>query len=123
MQTTTYSGLQLILYSILSFLSIGVSLAFGAATRKGLLSIATALRLVILPLIFVVGGILLGLREQQLLSLLILFGAPTAVSSYPMAVAMGADGELAGQLVAVSTLLCLPTIFLWTMVLNMLQLL
>ena len=107
----------------LSFLSIGVSLAFGASTRKRLLSLATALRLVILPLIFVVGGILLGFRGQQLLSLLILFGAPTAVSSYPMAVAMGADGELAGQLVAVSTLLCLPTIFLWTMVLNMLQLL
>ena len=49
---------------------------------------------------------------------MILFAAPVAVSSYPMAVAMGADGDLAAQLVAYTTILCLPTIFLWTLLLN-----
>lgn len=97
-----------------SFLSIGVSLGFGRSTKKGLLALATALRLVILPLIFVSGAAALGLRNQELVSVLILFGAPTAVSSYPMAVAMGADTDLAGQQVAVSTLLSLITMFFWT---------
>ena len=51
-------------------------------------------------------------------ALMILFAAPTAVSSYPMAVAMDADGEFAAQMVAYTTIFCLPTIFLWTLLLN-----
>ena len=45
--------------------------------------------------------------------ILVIFGTPVAVASYPMAVNMGGDGELAGQLVVVSTLLSLATIFLF----------
>ena len=46
------------------------------------------------------------------------FAAPAAVSSYPMAVAMDADGDFAAQMVAYTTIFCLPTIFLWTLFLN-----
>ena len=53
-----------------------------------------------------------------LCALMILFAAPTAVSSYPMAVAMDADGDFAAQMVAYTTIFCLPTIFLWTLLLN-----
>jgi predicted permease len=49
---------------------------------------------------------------------MILFAAPTAVSSYPMAVAMDADGDFAAQMVAYTTIFCLPTIFMWTLLLN-----
>ena len=57
-------------------------------------------------------------RGQELCALMILFAAPTAVSSYPMAVAMDADGDFAAQMVAYTTIFCLPTIFLWTLLLN-----
>lgn len=107
----------------LSFLSIGVTLTFRTIGRKRYLISGIALRLAIIPLIFVLGGIALGYRGQELCALLILFAAPVAVSSYPMAVAMGADGDFAAQMVAVSTLACLPTIFVWTYVLNQLQML
>jgi predicted permease len=53
----------------------------------------------------------------------VLFAAPVAVSSYPMAVALNADGELAGQLVAFSTLFSLFTIFGWTVALSALSVL
>ena len=103
----------------LSFLSIGVSLSLVAVSgKKWYLASGTLLRLVLIPLIGVTGAVLLGIRGQELCALMILFAAPVAVSSYPMAVAMGADGDLAAQLVAVTTVACLPTIFLWTMVLN-----
>lgn len=103
----------------LSFLSIGVSLSLGAVvSKRGQLVAILALRLVLVPLVFVTGAVLLGFRGQELCALLILFAAPVAVSSYPMAVAMGADGSFAGQAVAYSTLCCLPTIFLWTLLLN-----
>lgn len=105
----------------ISFLSIGVTLSFRALKNKGYLISAIALRLVIIPLVFVLGGIALGYRGQELCALMILFAAPVAVSSYPMAVAMDADGDFAAQMVAVSTLACLPTIFVWTYLLNSLH--
>lgn len=102
----------------LSFLSIGVSLSLGAVAKRGYVVSIVALRLVLVPLVFVTGAVLLGFRGQELCSLMILFAAPVAVSSYPMAVAMGADSDFAGQAVAYSTIFCLPTIFLWTLLLN-----
>lgn len=107
----------------LSFLSIGVSLSLGTVSKRSYLVSVVGLRLVVIPLVFLLGAILLGFRGQELCALLILFAAPTAVSSYPMAVAMDADGNFAGQIVAYTTVLCLPTIFLWTLVLNTLQML
>ena len=106
----------------LSFLSIGVTLSLGLVAKKAYLFSAVALRLVIIPAIFVPLGVLLGFRGQELCALMILFAAPTAVSSYPMAVAMDADGDFAAQMVAYTTVLCLPTIFVLTLILNTLGL-
>lgn len=107
----------------LSFLSIGVGLSFGPYAKRKLVASGVLVRLVLIPLVFVVGGILLGFRGPEMCGIMILFAAPVAVASYPAAVAMDADGEFAGQLVAYCTIFCLPTIFLWTLLLNSLQLL
>ena len=108
----------------LSFLSIGVTLSLGGAVaRKAYLVWGNLLRLVLIPAIFVPIAIVLGFRGQELCALTILFAAPTAVSSYPMAVAMDADGDFAAQMVAYTTVFCLPTIFLWTLLLNSLGML
>lgn len=107
----------------LSFVSIGVGLGVAAASRKKLISSALLLRLILIPLVILSGAVMLGFRGAELCGLMILFAAPAAVASYPAAVAMGADGDFAGQMVAYSTIACLPTIFLWTLVLNTLQLL
>lgn len=102
----------------LSFLSIGVTLSLGAVSQKKYLVSASVLRLVVLPVVFVSLGAELGFRGQELCALMILFAAPVAVSSYPMAAAMDADGEFAAQMVAYTTVFCLPTIFVFTLVLN-----
>lgn len=107
----------------LSFLSIGVGLSFGAYPKRKLVASAVLVRLVVIPMVFVLGGILLGFRGPEMCGLMILFAAPVAVASYPAAVSMEADGEFAGQLVAYTTIGCLPTIFLWTLLLNSLHLL
>lgn len=107
------------LASPLSFLSLGVSLDIAAVKRKGrLLTVGLLLRLVVIPAVLLTGACLLGFAGQQMCSLMLLFAAPVAVSSYPMAVAMDADGELAGQMVAFSTLFSLVTIFAWTALLS-----
>lgn len=102
----------------LSFLSIGVTLKLGAVEKKTYLVSGVLLRLVLVPMVIVPLAVLCGYRGQELCALMILFAAPTAVSSYPMAVAMGADGDFAAQMVAYTTIFCLPTIFLWTLLLN-----
>lgn len=106
----------------LSFLSIGVTLKLSQVEKKRHLISAVLLRLVLIPLAMLSLAVLLGFRGQQLCALMILFAAPTAVSSYPMAVAMDADGDFAAQMVAYTTVFCLPTIFLFTLVLNSLGL-
>ena len=102
----------------LSFLSIGVTLKLGQVEKKSYLISGVLLRLVLIPMAVIPLAILCGFRGQELCALMILFGAPTAVSSYPMAVAMDADGDFAAQMVAYTNIFCLPTIFLWTLFLN-----
>lgn len=106
----------------ISFLSLGVSLSFvRGGQRKHLLLLGLLIRLLLAPLVLVSGAVLLGFRGQELCALLVLFAAPTAVSSYPMAVAMEADGELAAQMVALTTLFSLGTMFLWILCLSSLR--
>ncbi len=73
---------------------------------------------ILLPAIMVTLAVLWGFRGVSLGIILILFGAPTAVSSYVMAKNMGSDGELAGQILLFTTLICLFTIFLGIFILR-----
>ena len=103
----------------LSFLSLGVSLSAGEmrANRRPL-ALGILLRMVLIPLVLLPPAVLLGFRDQRLFSLVTLFAAPAAVTSYPMAVAYDADGPLAGQLVCFTSLAAVFTIFFCTFILR-----
>jgi len=105
-----------------SFISLGVGLEMARGGDVKLLAWGIFLRMIVVPLIFMPVSILMGFRDQSLCALMIVFAAPSAVASYPMAVAMGADGKLAGQLVCTTTLISVFTIFLWTLLLKTLGL-
>lgn len=99
----------------ISFLSLGVSLDLGEVrTNRRPLALGVVLRMVLVPLIFLPLAVALGFRGQTLCALMVLFAAPAAVASYPMAVAMGADGQLAGQLVCTTTVVSIFTMFCFT---------
>ena len=98
-----------------SFISLGVGLDMAEAVAdRRLLLWGVVLRMIVVPFAFLPLGALLGFRGQSLCAIMVTFAAPSAVASYPMAVAMGADGQLAGQLVCATTILSVITIFLWT---------
>lgn len=80
--------------------------------------VSVAGKLVISPLFMVTAGILLGFRNEILVPILLMSGAPTAVSSYTMAQQMGGDGELAGEIVVFTTAMSIVSIFLWVFVLK-----
>lgn len=77
------------------------------------LTLGVAGKLVVCPLIMVTLGVLLGFRQETLVPVLLMFGAPTAVSSFPMAQQMGGDGELAASMVVFTSGFAILSIFLW----------
>ena len=114
------SVLRLVHYLVpLALVVLGGSFAIGSV--KGNLrplTIGLVGRLLVMPALFLPFGVLLGFRGPELLGLMVMLGAPTAVSSYTMAQQMGGDSELAGELVVFGTMLSVITIFLWTFLLK-----
>ncbi len=96
-----------------SFISLGIGLEMVSKGKLKPLIFAVIMRMIFVPVVFLTLGVISGFKGEELCALMVVFAAPTAVASYPMAVAMGADGELAGQIVCVTTMLSLITIFLW----------
>lgn len=88
----------------LALMSIGISFDGAQAIRKvGPTAWATAIKLLILPAVFLPIACALGFRTQAIVSLLVLYGAPTTVTSFVMAKNMGGDAVLASSIVMLST--------------------
>lgn len=83
-----------------------------------ILTYFSIVKMFILPAIVVLLAILFGFRDVALVSILILFGGPAAVTSYSMAVQMGADGDLAAQIILVTTILVLFSLILFLTILG-----
>lgn len=71
------------------------------------------IKMLLLPAVMLGLGLLLHLEGMELFLLVMVYATPVATSSYPMAQNMGGDGELAGQLVMLSTVFSLFTLFFW----------
>ncbi len=108
----------------LALVILGASLKFEELKKNSrTISIVLLIRLILLPVVMVTFAYAIGLRGVELFLILMIFGTPVATSSYPMAQNMGGDGQLAGQLVFVSTVASLATIFLFIFTMSRLGLL
>ena len=98
----------------LALISLGASFSFAdtKSYRKPLV-LGVFNKLLLSPMLFVPIGIYLGFRNEELIALMVMLGAPAAVSSYTMAQQMGSDGKLAGQLVVYTSIFSIFTIFYW----------
>jgi len=103
----------------LALFLLGASIDFsktGAHLKQ--LSMCVLGKLVVFPLAAVGIGALIGMRGVELASLLIIFGAPTAVNSAVMAQQMGSDGDLATEAVVFTTAFSALTVFLFVFALK-----
>lgn len=104
----------------LAMFALGGTLQFSQMRKNGKYLLPTLLlKLVLLPLALVTIGYRIGLRGVELFLVVAVFGTPVASGSYPMAMNMGGDGELAGQFVFTSTVLSVLTLFLWIFVMSL----
>lgn len=102
------------LVSTMSFVVLGTTINFkSSGVNRKPVTFTVLMRLIIVPLIWLPIAYLLGFRGPEFVVLMALFCTPTAVSSLPMAVAMDGDGELASEVIAVSSICSLVTLFLF----------
>ena len=104
----------------LALITIGASFSLSELKgRIGLAAVATVIKTVLLPLAFMTFTYnILSFSGVHLGIILIVFGTPTAISSYIMAKNMHADASLANQIVLLSTLCSMFTIFLFSFVMR-----
>lgn len=98
----------------LALVILGASIDFKSIRKCGRNLVAcVAARLIIVPAIGLTAAALLGFRDIAFVTLIAMFAAPTAVSSFTMAQSMDSDGQLAGNCVIFSTAFACFTMFLW----------
>ena len=98
----------------LSLVALGSDFMFSRMRGiSGQLIICVVGKLLVSPLVMVTLGVLMGFRGDYLVPVMLMFAAPTAVSSYTMAQQMEGDADLAGAAVVFTTCLSIFTIFLW----------
>ena len=93
-----------------------------AVKRIKLTSIATFIKLVLLPLVFFPFAIAFGFRGSELVAILVMLGSPTTVTCYIMAKNMGNDEVLSSSIVVMATLLSSVTLTGWIFVLKVMGL-
>ena len=74
---------------------------------------ASAVKLVILPAVFLTLAVLLDFRNQALVALIIMLGSPSTPSCYVMAKNMNNDGVLTSSVIVATTLLSAFTLTFW----------
>lgn len=89
----------------LALLTIGATLNLKSLKHSSSQAFwATAIKLIILPVILTYGAWLVGFREQDLVLMFVLFGCPTAAASFVMAKAMGGNAQLAANVILTTTI-------------------
>lgn len=107
----------------LALISLGANFRMESLRgRLGYALSASVGKTILLPAIAVTAAALVGLRGPSLGVVLICFGAPTAVSSYIMSKKMDNDHELSAQILLLTTMMCIVTIFVGIFILKTLEL-
>ena len=95
----------------LALIGIGGSLNLKNIKKASALAFSSsAIKVIILPVILTLGAYYLGYRSIDLGVMFVLFACPTAIVSFIMAEAMGANSKLAGNIVLISTVASVFTI-------------
>jgi hypothetical protein len=95
----------------LALVGIGGSLNLQNIKKaSGLAFTSSAIKIILIPILLTTGANYFGFRELDLGIMFVLFASPTAIVSFIMAEAMGANSKLAGNIVLISTVASVFTI-------------
>lgn len=107
----------------LALLSLGASFSVQSLQEGAMKAVlASCFKTIVIPFTAVAAACCLGMRGTGIGIILVIFGGPTAISSYTMARQMKSSHVLAGEIVLISTLMSGATLFLGIFLLKTLQL-
>lgn len=111
-------------FSVLATPLALIGLGAGFEGRKALAKIKPTIicslcKLFVMPLIFLPIAAALGFRDEKMVAILIMLGAPTTVSCYIMSKNMGHEGVLSSSCVVSTTFLSSVFITLWLFILRL----
>jgi len=107
----------------LALIGIGGSLNLQNIKKaSGLAFTSSAIKIILIPLLLTFGALHFGFRGIELGIMFVLFASPTAIVSFIMAEAMGANSKLAGNIVLISTVASVFTIAVGIVILRELAL-
>ncbi|MGI6084390.1 MAG: AEC family transporter [Acetivibrionales bacterium] len=75
-------------------------------------------KLILVPFFLVFIAVLLGIRGIELAAIMALFASPVATSTFPMAQELGGNAELAGEIVVLTSIFSIATVFGWVLILS-----
>lgn len=107
----------------LALIALGASFTFKSVkgyTKQIIIGVLG--KLVIVPFVLLSIAVMLGFRNGDLVSLMVLYSSPAAVSSFVMAKQMDADSLLAGHYVVLGSVFSIFTVFMWILILKNLML-
>ena len=90
----------------------------GFKSDRKRIAICTFGKLVFFPAFGIAGAVFIGLRNAPLIAVTLMSATPVALASYAMASSMGGNGELAGELVVITTITSCFTIPIWLFILK-----
>ncbi|CDM67874.1 putative permeases [Clostridium bornimense] len=108
-----------VMASPLALIAIGAGFEGKKALKKLKPTIiASAIKLILQPAIFLPIAILMGFTDAKLIALVIMLASPTTASCYIMAKNMNNDGVLTSSIVVLTTLLSSITLTFWIFILR-----
>lgn len=84
-----------------------------AVGHIGLSSVAAAVKLIVLPAVFLPVAVMMGFTDQKLIALIVMLGSITTPASYIMAKNMGHDGSLTASICVLTTFFSAFTLTFW----------
>lgn len=103
----------------LSLITIGVSMRYANLKETlPLALLASAIKTVVTPLLFLVPALLLGLQGEGLGTLFVFWASPAAVAGYAMTRNMGGDYDMYGNIIVFSTALSFLFVFFGVFILK-----
>ncbi len=107
----------------LALIAIGGGIDFKLAlTRIKPAVVASLIKLIMLPMIFIPIAVKFGFLNSELVAILIMLASPTTVTCYIMAKGMNNDEVLTSNVVVITTLLSSVTLTMWVFILKSLGL-
>jgi hypothetical protein len=103
----------------LALISLGAGIELNMIKSRIKLALtASLIKTALCPVLFVIPALLLGFNQTEMAVIFVLSAAPSAVVSYIMAKNMNSDADLAGQILALTTIICPVTIFIGSVLLK-----